>query len=89
MPKKSNKANSAEPSLGDLEQARKEHVRELKRLEKMTDRQFEAFKRNFELPKRTTHIAFSYDGTAREDGSKSLQKKGNAIEHGFQHSPFR
>jgi hypothetical protein len=47
------------------------------------------FKRNFELPKRTTHIAFSYDGTAREDGSKSLQKKGNAIEHGFQHSPFR
>ena len=47
------------------------------------------FKRSFDLPKGTTHIAFRYNGTAREGGSRSLQKKENAIEHGFQHSPFR
>jgi hypothetical protein len=47
------------------------------------------FKRSFELPKGTSHIAFGYDGTAREGGAKVLRKKGAAIEHGFQHSPFR
>ena len=47
------------------------------------------FKRSFDLPKGTSRIAFGYDGTAREGGSKPLQKKGNAIEHNFQHSPFR
>ena len=39
----------AEPTLEDLERCRKEHARELKRLERMSDAQFEAFKRNFEL----------------------------------------
>jgi hypothetical protein len=38
------------------------------------------FKRSFKLPKGTSHIAFGYDGTAREDGSKKYE---------FQHSPFR
>jgi len=47
------------------------------------------FKRRFDLPKGTTHIAFGYDGTAQEDGSKALLKKGNAIEHSFWHSPFQ
>ena len=39
----------AEPTLEELESCRKEHARDLKRIEKMTDAQFEAFKRNFEL----------------------------------------
>jgi hypothetical protein len=47
------------------------------------------FQRSFQLPKGTTHIAFGYDGKAREGGSKVFNKQGDAIEHGFQHSPFR
>lgn len=47
------------------------------------------FKRRFDLPKGTSHIAFGYDLKALEGGSKVLQKKGNAIEHRFRHSPFR
>jgi len=47
------------------------------------------FKHRFDLPKGTTHITFGYDGTAREDRAKTHQKKGNAIEHNFRHSPFR
>ncbi|MDX2447112.1 MAG: hypothetical protein QNK29_07945 [Desulfobacterales bacterium] len=47
------------------------------------------FRHRFDLPKGTSHIAFGYDGTAREGGSKALLKKRNAIEHRFQHSPFR
>ena len=47
------------------------------------------FKHSFKLPKGTSHLAFGYDGTAREGESKALQKKGNAMEHRFQHSPFR
>jgi hypothetical protein len=54
-------------------------------LNNMTPR---TFKHSFKLPKGTSHIAFGYDGTAREGGSKTLQKKGNAREHGFRHSPF-
>lgn len=38
-----------EPTLEELEACRKEHARDLRRLEKMTDEQFEGFKRNFEL----------------------------------------
>ena len=55
-------------------------------LDNMTPR---TFKRSFNLSKGTSHIAFGYDGTAREGGSKTLQKKGDATEHSFQHSPFR
>jgi len=47
------------------------------------------FKRSYELPKGTTHIAFGYDGKVREGGSIVRKKGGDAIEHGFQHSPFR
>jgi len=48
------------------------------------------FNRSFELPEGTSHIAFGYDGTAREgESTKAPQKKGTAIEHRFQHSPFR
>ncbi len=47
------------------------------------------FKRSFKLPKGTSHIAFGYEGTARGDASKTSKKKGNAMEHRFQHSPFR
>ena len=47
------------------------------------------FKRSFKLPKKTSHIAFGYDGTAREGDSKTLKKNGNAMEHIFQHSPFK
>ena len=47
------------------------------------------FKRSFRLPKSTSHIAFGYDGIAREGASKTPQKKKNAMKHGFQHSPFR
>jgi hypothetical protein len=47
------------------------------------------FKRSFKLPKRTSHIAFGYDGTAQEGGTKTVKKKGNTLEHRFQHSPFR
>ena len=36
-------------SREDLERSRREHIRELKKIEKMTDAQFEAFKRNFTL----------------------------------------
>ena len=36
-------------SLEDLERSRKEHIRELRRIERMSDAQFEAFKRNFTL----------------------------------------
>jgi len=39
----------SEPSVTELERFRRDHVRELKRLERMSDEQFEAFKRNFEL----------------------------------------
>jgi hypothetical protein len=45
--------------------------------------------RSFKLPRGTSHIAFGYDGTAREGGAKTLLKKGDAREHSFQHSPFR
>ena len=55
-------------------------------LNNMTPR---TFTRSFDLPKGTSRIAFGYDGTARDGGSKALQKKGNAIKHSFQHSPFR
>ena len=48
-----------------------------------------AFKRSFKLPEKTSHIAFGYDGTAREYSAKTLQKKGHTKEHAFQHSPFR
>ena len=47
------------------------------------------FTRSYELPKGTTHIAFGYDGKVRDGGSIALKKRGDAIEHGFQHSPFR
>jgi hypothetical protein len=47
------------------------------------------FKRSYELPKGTTHIAFGYDGKARDGGSNVPKNRGDAIEHGFQHSPFR
>lgn len=47
------------------------------------------FKQRFDLPKRTSHIAFGYNGTARDDGAKTHQNKGNAIEHSLRHSPFR
>lgn len=47
------------------------------------------FKRSFKLPEKTSHIAFGYDGTARETSAKTLQKKGHTKEHAFQHSPFR
>ncbi len=40
-----------EVTLEELENCRKEHARELKRLEKMTDEQFQAFKKNFALGK--------------------------------------
>ena len=48
-----------------------------------------AFKRSFKLPEKTSHIAFGYDGTAREYSAKTLQKIGHTKEHAFQHSPFR
>jgi hypothetical protein len=48
-----------------------------------------AFTRRFELPKGTTHIAFGYDGKAREGAARVFRKKGDTIEHPFQHSPFR
>ena len=44
-----NKENTVELTLEELEESRDEHVRELKRIEKMSDAQFEAFKRNFTL----------------------------------------
>jgi len=47
------------------------------------------FERSFEVPKGTTHIAFGYDGKVREGGSIVPKKKGDTIEHGFQHSPYR
>lgn len=47
------------------------------------------FDRDYKLPKGTTHIAFGYEGQAREGGSKPFEKKGEAITHGFLHSPFR
>ena len=47
------------------------------------------FKRSYELPKGTTHIAFGYEGKVRDGESIVLMKGGDAIEHGFQHSPFR
>ena len=36
-------------SLEDLDRSRKEHIRELRRIESMSDAQFEGFKRNFTL----------------------------------------
>jgi len=47
------------------------------------------FRRSYELPKGTTRIAFGYDGKVRDGGSIVLKKRGDTIEHGFQHSPFR
>lgn len=47
------------------------------------------FKHRFKLPKGTSRIAFGYDGTAWEGGSKTLLKKGDTRELSFQHSPFR
>ena len=47
------------------------------------------FMHRFKLPKGTSRIAFGYDGTAREGGSKTLLKKGDTRELSFQHSPFR
>ena len=48
---KDNEIEEKEVTLEELENCRKEHARELKRLEKMTDEQFEAFKKNFALGK--------------------------------------
>lgn len=47
------------------------------------------FKRSYQLPKRTTHIAFGYDGTAREGNVKTRKSQRDIVKHGFQHSPFR
>ena len=55
----------------------------------INDRVPRTFTRRFDLPRGTTHIAFGYDGIAREGGAAVLPKKGDAIEHGFQHSPYR
>lgn len=55
-------------------------------LNNMTQR---TFKRSFKLPKRTSYIAFGYDGTARKGEFKTLQKKEKDVVHRFQHSPFR
>ena len=49
--KKRESDNDGEVSLEELESSRREHARELKRLEKMSDQQFEAFKKNFSLGK--------------------------------------
>ena len=49
----------------------------------------DTFRKSFKLPKGTSHITFGYDGTAHEGSSNTSPKKGNAIEHRFQHSPFR
>ena len=43
------KESCVELTLEELQESREEHVRELKRIEKMSDAQFEAFKRNFSL----------------------------------------
>ena len=53
----SNDGPRAEPSMEDLERFRRDHVRELKRLERMSDEQFEAFKRNFELGRLDPNIS--------------------------------
>lgn len=45
----SDEKQAPELTLDELEKSRSEHVRELRRIEKMTDEQFEAFKRNFSL----------------------------------------
>ncbi|MBI4866075.1 MAG: hypothetical protein HY816_03905 [Candidatus Wallbacteria bacterium] len=37
-------------SLEDLNRARMSHLKELRLLERMTDAQFEAFRKNFSLP---------------------------------------
>lgn len=47
------------------------------------------FKHSFNLPKETSHMAFGYDGTVREDETKTPQKKEHAMTIEFQHSPFR
>lgn len=44
-----NTEDHVELTLEELEESRDDHVRELKRIEKMSDVQFEAFKRNFSL----------------------------------------
>ncbi|MBI4859636.1 MAG: hypothetical protein HY815_05155 [Candidatus Riflebacteria bacterium] len=36
-------------SLQELERSRRQHIRELKLIERMTDEQFEIFKKNFSL----------------------------------------
>ena len=48
-----------------------------------------AFKHSFELRKKTSHMAFGYDGAVREDEPKTPQKKEHAVVLEFQHSPFR
>jgi len=55
----------------------------------LDDKTPHVFKGGFKLPKGTTHIAFGYEGSVLEDGSKALHKKESAVQHGFQHSPFR
>jgi hypothetical protein len=47
------------------------------------------FKHSFKLPEGTSHMAFGYDGTVREDEPKTLQKKEHAMALEFQHSPLR
>jgi len=51
MKNKKSESVSGQPVLTveELKESVEDHVRELKRIEKMTDNQFEAFKRNFSL----------------------------------------
>jgi len=44
-------ADQSDVTIEELERTRKQHARELRQLEKMTDEQFVAFKRNFDLGK--------------------------------------